>query len=339
MYGVPCIGELCTIKKKAMRLYLKTLILAMLAFSLLSCERDSSLRVDGTVKVDCNVNLATKSLSVQERDDITVLDVLVFMAESGELLSYDRVSEGNISLYLQRGILHHCCFFVNAPEGVFSDVKQYDQVEQKVSQLVDNKDHFIMQNITSRMFVEDGSLEVLVSRLCSKITVEKIEPVFMDSDIAQSKVVFKRMFLMNVPSAMKYDGKPVISAVCYNEKGYDASIPQDIKGLILHEANQQIESSESVSVAKSLYCYTADPEEASLSEVKLVFEFEIAGSTNYYTVMFPKMKPNHEYHIESVRLLGFGSSVPGDVFDRTEVNLVVVVNPWDNAVDKDAVMN
>ena len=96
-----------------MRRFLLTYVIGMLALSFVSCERESSLRPDGKVKVNCNVNLATKAVS-DISDEIEVLDVLVFMAETGELLSYDRVKEGSISLYFQRGILHHCCFFVNA---------------------------------------------------------------------------------------------------------------------------------------------------------------------------------------------------------------------------------
>lgn len=339
MYGASWQRTLRTIKYKAMKLCLKTLFLAVLAFSLLSCEKDSSLRAEGNVRVDCNVSLATKSVSDLKRDHIKELDVLVFMAGSGKLISYDRVSEGKISLYVQRGVLHHCCFFANAPKGTFSDVTHYDQLEQKVSKLADNNAQFVMQNVTSRMFVENGALDVVVSRLCSKITVDEIEPVFMDSEIAQSRVVFKRMFLMNVPSEIRYDGCSMPSSVRYNERGNDASVSQDIKDLIAYEADRTIYDSKGISVASSLYCYTADSDDATLSDVKLVLEFDIAGNANYYTVMFPKMKPNHEYHIESIRLLGFGSDVPGDVFDRTEVNLVVSVNPWDNAIDKDAVMN
>lgn len=321
-----------------MRLYLKTLLFAMIVFSLSSCEREFSFDVDGSVRVDCNVSLASKSAIGMERDAIKVLDILVFMAESGELISYDRVKVSDISLYFQRGILHHCCFFANAPEGVFSDVRHYDQIGHKLSQLADNNDHFVMQNITSRMFLEDGNLDVFVSRLCSKITVDNVEPVFMESDIAHSQVIFKRMFLMNVPSAMGYDGKASFPVSCYNKYGYDTTVPENIKKLILYEVNQEVYDSREIMIGSSLYCYTADSDDASLSETKLVLEFEIGGNTNYYTVMFPRLKPNHEYHIESIRLLGFGSDVPGDVYDRMEVNLVVTVNPWDEAIDKDAVM-
>lgn len=320
-----------------MRRFLLTYMIGMLAFSFVSCERESSLRPDGKVKVNCNVNLATKAVS-DISDEIEVLDVLVFMAETGELLSYDRVKEGSISLYFQRGILHHCCFFVNAPEGEFSDISRYDELLQKVSQLSDNAEHFVMQSMMSRMFVTDGNLDVTVSRLCSKITVDNIEPKFMDTGISQSEVVFKRMFLMNVPASISYEGKPDASAVILNKTGYDQSLSKDVLGLISKEFNHNIESSEIIDVDSSLYCYSADMDEEAVSSTKLVLELEISGSPNYYTVLFPKLKPNYEYHIETVSLLGFGSGTPGEVFDRTEVSMTVSVNPW-GATDKDAVMN
>ena len=289
------------------------------------------------VRVKFDVTADTKAAS-SDRDQIHSMDVFVFVAETGEMLSHDNVRNGSISLYLQRGILHNCCFAVNAPEGFFDDVTNYSQMSDKISDFTDNEESFVMYGEVSRMFVKDGSLDVEVSRLCSKIVVDNLVAKFMETEIASAHVELRRIFLMNCASQITYMGETVKDAPVYNENGYNPELEQVVKDQLVKEFGTQIKDVSPIALNTSLYCYSADIEDG-VSSTMLILELAIAGNTNYYTVLLPKLKPNHEYHIDTIRLLGFGADFPGQVFDRTEVYFKVDVNPWGVADDKDAVMD
>lgn len=322
-----------------MRRILNVIGFVVMLFSMVSCERSSSLETsEEMVRVTFDVSQATKSTSEASMDRIRRMDVFVFLSETGEIISYDSIEEGSISLYLQRGIQHDCCFIVNAPAGSFNGIRNYSDLKAKTSSFSDNLDRFVMQGEVSRIFLADGNLEVEVSRLCSKIVVDNLVPKFMDSAISQSSVIFRRVFLMNTSPVLTYFGDYTDPDFLYNSTGYDEDLNLYIRNHLSCEYHTPLFDSSAKKIDSALYCYSADAEGADLSVTKLVFELEIAGKPNYYTVLFPVLKPNHEYHIESVKLLGFGSPIPGEVFDRTEITFVVSVNPWEESAHKDTVM-
>ena len=314
----------------------------MVPFLHISCEKIPSTTVsEGLVQIKFNVYSAnsTKSASLTHRDVINSLDIFVFKAETGELISYDNIKGESISLYLQRGVLHDICFIANAPKNSFDNIKYYAELETSVSNLIDNHEAYVMQGKESRMFLNDGNLNVEISRLCSKITVDAITPKFMETAISQQHVVLKRMFLMHSSPVISYFGGKCISDVLYNDLGFDTSLDTKIQNLISYGYDKIIVDSSKLDLNTSLLTYSIDESDLIVSQTKLVLEVEIAGIPNYYTAQLPRLQPNHEYLIENIKLLGFGSNIPGELIDRVDVTVNIIVNSWGGVVDKDAVMD
>lgn len=313
--------------------------LFIISLSFVSCEKATSCEeVPETVKVKFEIDSATKSVSDIDKDRIETIDVFVFVPGTGQMITYDHMQGNAISLYLQRGLLRDYYFFANAPEGVFDEVRCLSDLLNLISGLEDNRRVFVMHAHTSLTFMADSELKIEVSRLCSKIVIDKIVPKFMESNLTEYEVMLKRVFLMNVGSEMDYSGNLVDSKTFYNVSGYDPSLSNDLKSLISYEMNRPIYDASVIEDDVFVYCYTRDTKKDSISNTKLVLEVEIAGISNYYTMQLPRLEPNHEYFIETIRLLGFGSAEPGDNIDRIEVSFDLDINDWGEANENDTVM-
>lgn len=313
-----------------MKHLLKYILMAVLVASVSSCQRELC---DGEDFVAVSIDLMSpqvKSVSFDDRDRIERLNVLVFSSATNELIYKDEMRGASIQLYLQKGMPFECFFIVNAPEGTFTEVRTFEDFSLLSSSLIDNKDNHVMQAHLSRSFDSDIDLNVEVSRLCSRVFVGRVTPVFLNSSLAESEIKLKSIFLMNVSEHLSYQCHPADSG-----DGYQLQAQE------LYEADYDILIKDKSPVRSDcyLYCYTGDDKDVSDSKTMLVIKLDIGGSPNYYTVKLPRLEPNNEYRIQEVRLLGLGTDQPGILIDRVELLYSVVVNPWGESEDRDYVMN
>lgn len=303
----------------------------ILLFVAFSCSGELDVCPDEYVCVSVGIqNPHVRSASDEGRDVIDMVNILVFSSSTHELLYKDEIHGAAAEMYLQRDVLMECFFIVNAPAGVFEEVRDLSEFRALRSCLADNEEAYVMEGYLSRSFSSDMDVTVDLSRLSSRIHVGRVVPAFINGTLADSEIVFRGMYLWNVCEEIGYAGDVV------SEPGQPARDGSNLYTLIY---GSNVVDTTPLRTDAYLYCYSGDHPTASVSATMLVIEFSIAGVPNYYSVQLPKLVPNNEYRIQEIRLLGLGTDVPGEIIDRIDLSYTVVVNPWGESEDREHVMN
>lgn len=292
--------------------------LLLLSLVLSSCIR--GLGVDSeNVRVVFDVrNADVKSGYPDDKDAVGSLAVLVFSSESDELLYKEEISGGYAELYLQKNAPLECHFIVNVPAGSFDEVRDIDDLRGSSSLLADNRYRHVMTGHISRSFSSNARINVEVSRLCSRIHVDRLVPLFANETLAASGIIFNGMYLMNVSESIGYLGDIVSS----DTEGLSRDMYE-------HRYDCLVADRTPLRTDAYMYSYSGDSGDSDKSVTMLVLEFTIAGKTNYYSIELPALLPNYEYRIHEIRLHGFGTDEPGEMVDWNALSFTITVNSID----------
>ncbi|MBQ8482915.1 MAG: hypothetical protein IJ504_01260 [Bacteroidales bacterium] len=321
----------------------KLFILLAAVAVLSSCSRTPAGQKEGEtgdVLVCFGAGLAdapTKSEDIDPRDHIESLTALVFDWESGEIVHYQKFNGSEAWLTLRKGLQHDIRFVANCSDERLADVKDLSELLLLESSLEDSQDLYVMTGKAAGSFVADTKVDVVLSRLCSRITISNITPVFWNEALNVHEVRITKVYLTEVCGGISYFGDITGNGPWYYRAGIGEDIDPLLLGMFHKDLNILVDSDEPHSLDLSLLCYSGDVIGKATSQTRLVIESTILGETGYYAVDLPALAPNNEYLIDNIRLLGFGSGSPDGEYDRNQVSFNIEINSWGES-SRDIVM-
>ena len=281
--------------------------------SLLSCNKT----VEPCGQQD-NVTLslcASCPTKTRNEDVMNSLDLLVFSSEDGVLLSRSRSESDIVSCEIPRGRKVSFYVMANAPEGEFADVDEISDLASKEVEFCDS-DLFFSSAEGEHKFDKDTALEIGLTRLESKITVESLSADLLgQEEFTGSTVIMEKIFLTGLADRCGWSLRPVLPDGSATVANWKTSKVMNIK----------LESSTS-NVVESLYCFPNPGQSGHCTSV--VAQLSIDGIVTYYPIEIPEMKCNTEYVIRNIRIKGWGSDDPSTPVEREVIGYSIALRPW-----------
>ena len=253
----------------------------MLMF-IIGCTVDKS-STEEVVMVDFRASV-TKS-AVRDDSQINTVDLFLYREQTGALESHQRVESASLSVAVPKGIALSWVLICNAPEGC--------SPEQE-SRMEDNSSNsLVMLDHGTDTFSHSSQKSIKVSRVMSKVVLEKITP----------SEGFLRAYLSDVAATCPYLPEAAYSGSRYNVGGVDMSLNPFLQQcLVCHECRNA-----------EFFCYP-DPE----GRTTLVVEIEAPYGVDSYRVPLPPLESNTTYIIKELVMES-----------RGQVHFSVSVNPWE----------
>lgn len=281
----------------------------------------------------------SRPLPLGEGSGINSLDVLCF-GPSGLLVWCDRsMGSDSVSALLPVGMPLQYRLVANAPWEAFEEVGSLDAYESRISFLLENsRANFVMTAGGECSFRDNGTLEVALKRLASRVSVDAIVPEFFSEDMKNLSCTLDAIYLINVPADCNFStGLPTMEK-WYHKMGFDDSCPDVIADLTRVELDIPVTDNLAIPITNSdLYCYPNPTENGvnsvntpqwSVRDTRLVVEITFDGNKYYYPVNIPAMQGNMHYHIGRIILSGLGSHIPDAPPSRDSFSFSVSVEPW-----------
>ena len=272
-------------------------------------------------------------------------------ANPAECYRKSSASGGSISLWVGAGKSYRAYAIVNYPlygSAYFNpnDVESEDALKYWVSDLEGNEaSSLVMFGAVDLGAVSGNTTRTIsVSRLVSKVGIQKITRNFSDANQASRSFTIRKIYLTNVFRgsylSRDYTSSEVVSddELWYNAGGYHASGTVGALDDLTADASLSVSLSNGASYTTAHYFYAfpntlpagTDPRGATWSprHTRLVIEAQIGSGTYYYPVTIPTMARNNTYVITEATIRNLGSldpeeEVPGaiDVTFSTSTDL------------------
>ena len=279
---------------------------------------------------------ATKATGIVSSNESRIDHWAVFIFNSANPAEYYRktsVSGGSISLYVGAGKEYRAYAIVNYPlygSAYFNpwEVSGEDDLTLWASDLSGNQvNSLVMFGSVELGAVSGNSTRAIsVSRLVSKVGIQKITRNFSDANQASRTFAIKRIYLTNVFRrslfSRDYNSSEVVSddELGYNAGGYHASGTVGALDDLTADASLSVSLSNGASYTTAHYFYAfpntlpagTDPRGATWSprHTRLVIEAQIGSGTYYYPVTIPTMARNNTYVITEATIRNLGSLDP-----------------------------
>ena len=254
-------------------------ILSLAALLLLAACTPAVDTAEGVVTVDFRAG-TTKS-GVSDDTSINSLDIFVYRSQTGALETHLRTEGLSASLELPKGVSLDWIVLANAPEG--ADPAQCSRMEDN------SPASLVMSGRGSGIFTKSSSVSLKLSRLMSKVVLEKLTP----------SEGFSRAYLAEVAGTCPYLEGPDTSRVRYNVAGADMSLNPFLKACLVSSS----------CCGAEFFCYP-DP----MGRTSLVIEME----EDSYRAALPPLKGNTSYIIKNLV-----------IESRTQITLTIQINPWE----------
>lgn len=297
----------------------------------------------GSTDDDCKVNVsiavplpaATKVTGTDGEDTVNSLQVFVFRPD-GVLEAYRNTAGNNAEVECTVGP-KDIAAVVNAPE--ITGVRTKAELEGRISSLADSSPgSFVMSGIvTCEISSASGTVEVSVSRLVARISIQKITNKMELEQYRGSEFRIKRVYLVNAAGDRKYFGGHSPS-VWYNSGHCEGQgeLPELLNS---GEIEAEVLYGTSYEQAHYLYCYPNPSETGAESSpelpgyTRLVVEIAIDGKLYYYPVSVENVKSNFTYNISELVVTRLGSGDPDIPVSVHEASFSVEVAPWEKGYD------
>ena len=235
--------------------------------------------------VTVDFSARTSKSAVVDDSAIHCLDIFVYRSDTGAPEAHLRTEGLSASLELPKGVKLDWIVLANAPEG--TDPTQCSKMEDN------SPTSLVMSGRGSGIFTKSSSVSLKLSRLMSKVVLEKLTP----------SEGFSRAYLADVAGTCTYLEGPDTSKVRYNVQGADMSLNPFLIDCLV---------SSSCTGAEFL-CYP-DP----LGKTSLVLEMEAPYGTDIYRARLPALKSNTTYIIKELV-----------IESRMELRITIQINPWE----------
>lgn len=313
---------------------------AFLLAVLLSCARESS-PVQEPEESRVSVSFlalgdGTKASGVTGHEsDVSTVDVLVFRSGSGVLDCSARSASPSVSVSVPRGIALSWHVFANAPEGVFDGIRTESELLSARTLLAHNGESGLVMHGSGTGSFDvpvPADVEVPLSRYACKVSLGRIVPSFVAGEV--NEVRFRGAFLLNVCGDEPWSGAATAGSVWYNRQTRDKGLPAPVAGFVATDADTLLTDASAFDAEYSFYCMPNPISDGAKGSgvTRLVLAFSVGGNTDYYPIDIPSMESNRWYCIDSVSLLGPGSSDPDTPVSRTELSFTIEVTPWGTPV-------
>jgi len=329
-------------------------ILSLAILGLISCTvQDQYLNINFSL---ANENVKSTGISETDEKNIDKWAIILFnKADASDVISASASGNGGITCTVKRGASYVVCTVVNYPEyGDYAfdptSVESIESLKSTQSGLAEVSPTYLpMFGITDIGTVtNDASWALPVSRIASKVSIEKISLNMQDERVRNLDFTLKSIYLTNVfcktnyGSAVSYSEMTADEAHWYNAMGWHKSGENArLDALLADRAiNIRIAQGESYSVLHSYYCMP-NPAPASNDSrngvwsircTRLVIEALIGTKTYYYPVTIPEMARNSSYRITEAVIRKLGSLSPEEeIPGAIDVTLKVEVpEGWGN---------
>ncbi len=326
-----------------MRLYehrKRALLAAALAAVLVSCQGLPEGPSDGLAEVTFSLEGApTKAVGLVASNESRIdhWAIMIFnTANAAEHYWKASSTAGSISCYVGAGKSYRAYAIVNYPlygASYFdpSEVDSEDDLKYWVSDLGGNAfDALVMFGSESLGTVSSNTSRTIgVSRLVSKVGIQKITRSFSDPSQAARPFTIKRIYLTNVllegylsrdytSAEIASDGDFWYNALSWHGSGTISSLDAFTADTGI---GASLPNGSSYTTEHFFYAYPnalasgTDPRTGSWSprHTRLVIEAKIGNGTYYYSVTIPTMARNNTYIITEATVRNLGSTDPEEV--------------------------
>ena len=231
--------------------------------------------------VTVDFRAGTTKSAVEDDTAIRCLDIFVYRSDTGALEAHIRTEGKSASLELPKGVALEWILLANAPDG--ADPALCSKMEDNSS------GYLVMSGRGSGSFVKSSSVSLKLSRLMSKVVLEKLTP----------SEGFSRAYLADVAATCPYLEGPDTSELRYNVAGADMSLSPFLKACLVSSSCSEAE----------FFCYP-DPS----ARTALVIEM----GEDSYRAQLPPLKGNTTYIIKELV-----------IESRKELCITIQINPWE----------
>ena len=301
-------------------------VLAALACCACSKGVTSSLEEKGEM-VELNFRVpvaATKVSGSVSESDVENLQVFVFGAD-GQVQSSGMADENSLTLTCSTGE-KKIAAVVNSP--AVEGINNLDDLKASMSDFGDNEvGHFIMTGFNTMTLQSSGPVEILVSRLVSKVTLSSVTRSFELPQHQNMDFELLSVFLTNVPEQIGYF-QPHQSSDLINDGETDMDAIIDAAGTLLYDdlGGISINQGATANVGNFLYCYPNMLEESD-KPAYLIAQTRLGDGIYYYSVELPKMESNKCYNV-SLTVTMPGSLIPNVPVQKEDAAFSVTVSDW-----------
>lgn len=318
------------------------MILAAALLAAMSCNKELgesySSAKDEKIEVGVHLNIPeTKATNIKPENEKKVNSVQIYVfRDNGELESYDKSSDGNITLSVTTGMKDFYAL-VNAPDHSFSTK---DLLLAATSHLTDNRlDSFEMLG-HKNLDISSNQQEVVieVKRLVAKVQIDTITRKFISASQGVVQMSIDAIYLTNVAADTKYnDDVSTITDVpgtWLNMMGYQTS---EADALLYDGAvAYTLDDCSSYNKVHSFYPYRNPTEENSDGgdwsprHTKLVIRTTYGDKTKYYPIVLPVLERNKVYRITNLTLTRPGSDSEDIPVSAADCKFSIKVAEWED---------
>lgn len=321
------------------RIMEKGLVLACIAIMAAGCtksltEGKASLPEIVSVDVSVPVSCMTKVTDISGESDIRSLQVLVFRPD-GQLEAYAEGETQTVSFDCTSGE-KKIVAAVNAQS--LTDVKTFDAMEAKVSDLKDNSHGaFVMSGILDTEISSSvSSVTVPVTRHVARVSIEKVTNRIDLEQYRDIPLEISGIYLVNAAGDRTFGGAGYTPSVWYNKGACSGG--GDLPSLLYSGdlAGTSVASGASYTTAHYFYCYpnpvsedNTDTPEWTPGFTRIVVEVNVDGHTYYYPLSIENIESNHTYTVTELIITRLGSDDPDIPVSVESASFTVEVKDWE----------
>lgn len=229
------------------------------------------------------------------------LDLLVFEDGGGRLETHIRAGGSDlIRVSLRKNIPYRWWVVANAPEGIFDGFTDEDSFRHGVNNSIRGPSGVFTMFANGALTAPSETIEASLNRYACKVSVNDISVPYFETLDRIPDMGLGRLMLIDTQDAVYWDGAPVDDCI--------VDIVEDLS-----------------SFPVSIYCL---PNKSAFRHTVIAVELLFDGISNWYSVSLPQMDCNHHYIIESLVLIGPGSSSPDIPVSRENISFSVDIDKW-----------
>lgn len=267
---------------------------------------------------------ATKVSGIISENDVENLQVFVFGAD-GQVQSSGMAEDNSLTLTCSTGE-KIIAAVVNSP--AVEDVNNLDDLNSSMSDFSDNDvERFVMSGLSNMTLQTSGPVEIMVSRLVSKVKLSSVTRSFVLPQHQNMDFELLSVFLTNVPEQVGYfQTKQSDGLINDGETDMDAII--DASGTLLYDdlGGILVNQGATADVGNFLYCYPNMIEDSD-KPAYLIAQTRLGDGIYYYSVELPKMESNKCYNV-SLTVTMPGSLIPNVPVKKEDAAFSVTVSDW-----------
>ena len=274
---------------------------------------------DEVVELNFSVPVAaTKVSGSVVENEVESLQVFVFGAD-GQVQSSGIANENSLTLTCTTGE-KRVAAVVNSPE--LEGIDNLTELNASMSDFEDNSvGSFVMTGVDDLTLQSSGPVEIVVSRLVSKVTLSSVTRDFKLSQHQNMDFELLSVSMTNVPEEVGY----------FQAQQSDKLITGGIGDLLYDDLGVSVAQGETAEVGNFLYCYPNMLEDTD-KPAYLVVETRLGDGVYYYSVEIPEMESNKCYNV-ALTVTMPGTLTPDIPVKKEDAEFSVIVSDWSGNID------